>query len=100
MPVAYRLRIRAKRDLENIAEFTAERWGAAQAERYIRGLEKKFEQLVTFPESAPAWRPGSPIRIASHESHRILYQRTTYGILIARVLHQASDLIRVLERKR
>ena len=66
----------------------------------MSGLEKKLEQLAAFPESAPAWRPGSPLRIATFERHRILYRKAEDGITVVRMLHQARDFVQIIHRYR
>lgn len=74
----YRLRPAAVLDLEAIWTFTAERWSAAQADRYVTGMVRAFERIAENPQiarerteyvppvrilrqlslSATAWRPA------------------------------------------
>ena len=46
----YQLSPRARRDLEGIWDYTAQRWGAAQAEAYIRlpnAASKRSQKILT-----------------------------------------------------
>jgi toxin ParE1/3/4 len=45
----YRLKPRAIADLDEIWDFTVERWSEAQAERYILGLRDDFDMLADQP---------------------------------------------------
>lgn len=46
----FRLLRRARTDLLDIAAYTADRWGDAQAERYLTGLYSGFQTIVDRPE--------------------------------------------------
>ncbi len=46
MSAGYRLTPRAVRDLEDIADYTLEVWGAEQLEIYLRRLVTRFEWLA------------------------------------------------------
>ncbi|MEM7677737.1 MAG: type II toxin-antitoxin system RelE/ParE family toxin [Myxococcota bacterium] len=45
----FRVSVRAELDLINIAEFTLERWGVEQMERYLRDLDRRFGLLANHP---------------------------------------------------
>jgi toxin ParE1/3/4 len=45
----YQLSPRARRDLEGIWDYTAQRWGTAQAEAYIRLLQRGIEAVAEDP---------------------------------------------------
>jgi toxin ParE1/3/4 len=80
----------AKADLLRIGAFTIESWGAAQAERYLDGLEQCAKMLAGNPSlgRACAWiRPG--LRRFEKGRHVVFYRRAGEGILISRVLHQS-----------
>jgi toxin ParE1/3/4 len=72
-----------------IAKYTVEKWGAAQAIRYARDLERSFQLL--------AERPGMgrecveiDTRLHRHElgKHVVFYRLKQDGIRVVRVLHQ------------
>ena len=96
----YRLLPSAEIELEAIHEYTTETWGSAQAKTYLSGLRRCFENLARHPLIAPLANPGSPIRIALYREHRILYRPGPEGIEVGRVLHQARDFARILDRFR
>jgi len=51
LPNSKRLRIAgpALRDLEAIAEFTEEKWGARQKSQYLDAIREKFEEILQTP---------------------------------------------------
>jgi toxin ParE1/3/4 len=93
-----RLRIlpSAEQRIDNIYLDTAERWGAAQADRYLRGLYARLHAIAArdFP-----WRPlpaefGANGYACSYESHRIYWRVLGNGdIGIVSVLHQRMNQI-------
>ena len=95
--VSYALRPRARRDLDHIWSYTTERWGEAQAERYINDLRSTLERVAADPARG---RPCEDIRagyfkIASG-SHLVFYRVRTGGIEVVRILHQRMDVGRHL----
>lgn len=44
------LRPKARADLDDIWDYTVEKWGYAQAEKYLRVLNQNFETLAENPE--------------------------------------------------
>jgi toxin ParE1/3/4 len=79
----------AKSDLARIGAFTLEKWGAAQAERYLGGLEECAKMLADNPALGRdcAWiRPG--LRRFEKGQHVLFYRQTAGGILISRILHR------------
>ena len=79
-------------DLESIADYTAERWGARQAAAYLEALEIRLRDLAERPASGRARDALAPgLRSFPFESHVIFYQQTEDGIVVARILHQRQD---------
>jgi len=79
----------AKADLLSIGVFTIQNWGAAQAERYLDGLEKCAQMLARNPAVGRRcdWiRPG--LRRFEKGRHVIFYRLEQDCILVARILHQ------------
>jgi len=88
-PAAYHLSKLARLDLMNIADYTVDTWGEAQALRYLDSLEACFQRLVKAPEigrTCNRIRPG--YRRIEHERHVILYRVDRDGVFISRILHQ------------
>lgn len=89
----YLLSPAAQADLSEIWDYTATRWGADQADRYIRDMRDACEALSrgeTRGRPADDIRPGYlKLRVASH----VLFFRTTEGgaIDVVRILHQRMD---------
>lgn len=83
---------RAGRDLDDIFDHTARRWGADQAERYLRELDAACQRLAEYPllgSAADLVRPGYR-RLASGR-HVIYFRVHPDEVLIVRVLHQRMD---------
>ena len=87
----------ASADIDEIAEFSVERFGPEIALAYVDGLETACERLANFPELAavfPRIRPE--MRCLAYRSHRIFYRIEAGEVLIVRVLHSARDVKRTL----
>lgn len=87
---AYHLSNLAEKDLEGIADYTVDTWGAAQATRYIAGLIDCCERIALNPRigrSCNKIRRG--YRRIEHGKHVLLYRLTGEEILISRILHQS-----------
>lgn len=73
-----------------IADYTVDRWGPSQAERYINGLEDCFQRLVRSPQMG---RPCDQIRRGyrrvEHGKHVVIYRADADGVFISRILHQS-----------
>lgn len=73
-------------------------FGPAQADRYYDGLLAITSHLLQFPRSAPVWTGGKgDLRVATYESHRIVYRLAADELVIVRVLHQHQDMARHLK---
>ena len=88
----YTLTPRAKTDIDDIWNYSEERWGLEQAKRYIRELQRAMETVARDPKRARSCddiRPG--YRRFSVGSHIIFFVTTGDKIEIIRVLHQRMD---------
>lgn len=84
--------VAAEADLFAIAEYTLERWGEGQADRYLAGLEKTCERLGGAPELGRACDWLSPgLRRMEEGSHVIFFVAQVRGILVVRVLHKSMS---------
>lgn len=93
----YRLSPAAQRDIDEIFDYTAERWGLPQALHYIDLIEAACAGIAEAPhqsQDCASIRPGYRRRII--EQHAIYFRRTDYGVAIVRVLHQRMDRTRHL----
>jgi toxin ParE1/3/4 len=89
---AYRLTPAAQSDLEDIWLYTAQRWSAAQADRYTDILEDTLERLLFMPEMARERREfDPPVRIHPSAAHLIIYRVEDNHLAILRVLGAGQD---------
>lgn len=89
----HRFTAHAQNDLTKIIDYTLQNWGAAQAEKYIDGLEKLAGKLAHSPALGKR-RDSLKKDLLSfpYESHVLYYTNTKAGIIISRVLHQSMDI--------
>ena len=87
------LRPRAVRDLDQIWTYTSERWGKAQAERYLRAIRAECAALASGAHTgtdasdiAPAYRKARAGR------HVVFFRLAPDGdIDVVRILHDRMD---------
>ncbi|GAB3757875.1 type II toxin-antitoxin system RelE/ParE family toxin [Microlunatus parietis] len=88
----------ARADLDEIWDYTRERWDADQAEKYLRELQPAIERAVGDPRIGRACdevRAG--YRRLAAGSHQVYYRVTDDGIVdVVRILHQRMDVDRHL----
>lgn len=86
----------ARADLEQIWDYTHDRWGVDQAEKYLRELQHAIERAASNPRigrGCDEIRPG--YRKLAAGSHMLFYRVTIEGVIdVARVLHQRMDVDR------
>ncbi len=86
------LRPLARRDLEEIAAFTDERWGAAQRRRYLALLGGALKTLAFDPARGRLRQDlGHDLRSFRKGRHVIFYRAVASGIDVVRILHDAMD---------
>lgn len=85
----------ARKDLLNIWQYSYNSWGAAQADKYLQGLEKAFKRLSSTPKLGRIIEEVMQgIRIHPHEHHLIIYKVSDTSIEVVRVLHGRMDIQR------
>jgi toxin ParE1/3/4 len=94
----YLLSPAARADLEQIWDYTHDRWGVDEAEEYLRELQRAIERAAANPPIGRACdeiRPGYRKLVAG--SHTLFYPVSAEGIInVVRVLHQRMGLDRHL----
>jgi len=86
---------RAARDIDEIYDFTAERWGAARAASYIGTLRGRCEALARGEvRGHDAGHIRAEYRRLNAESHVIFYRPAGDSIEIVRILHGRMDFNR------
>ena len=89
----YHLTPAARADLAGIWDYTEERWGVDQAERYTRQIEQVFQALIDgtgISYGAEEIRAGYRRTIVGR--HMIYYRKEDDLIVIVRILHQSMDV--------
>lgn len=87
-----RYRPEAAADLEDIADYTIERWGRKQARSYISGLRADIESLSNFALRFPEHEPsGLGLRKMSSGHHLVFYLVDGDVVEIVRILHERMD---------
>jgi toxin ParE1/3/4 len=91
----YVLSPRAQADVDEIWTYTADQWGDAQAERYVRDFRRALETIARNPHrgrSCDHIRPGYWKFAVG--AHMIFFRRVADGIDVVRILHQSMDFER------
>lgn len=82
----------ASADLEEIRQYTAEKFGAEQARSYVRELRAALEQLTVHPSSGKPIAPSAEIRCWIHRGHyRVLYRLRDERLEVGRIIHAARE---------
>lgn len=94
----YLLSPAAQADLEQIWDYTQDRWGVDQAEEYLRELQRAIERVAANPRIGRACddiRPGYRKLVSA--SQTLFYRVTAEGpVDVVRVLHRRMDVDRHL----
>lgn len=84
---------RAQADLDDIRDYSAERFGAARAVAYLDAVEQVLRRIVDFPEIGRAHdESDGGVRSYPAEEHRIYYEHDAGRVFVLRVLHKAVDV--------
>lgn len=79
-------------DVEEIYQYSRERFGAEQARRYPSGLREAFEHLASHPSSGRKIAAGSEVRCWLHRAqYRILFREHGDRLEIGRLIHAARE---------
>jgi toxin ParE1/3/4 len=96
--MTYLLTPRARADLADIWRYTAQRWHADQADRYIRELRRTFETIARDPSKG---RRCDELRAGYLRypagSHIVFFRRAADTTVVVRILHQRMDFARHLK---
>lgn len=88
----YKFTVQAKRDLDQIRDYTLETSGADQAYLYVGELRGGFESVDHDPGVGKA-RPdlANGMRSFAVGRHLVFYTRHEGDVIIVRILHQRMD---------
>lgn len=91
----------AQADLEQIWNYTCERWDDDQAEEYVRAIQRAIDRVVDNPMIGRACdevRPG--YRKHAVGSHTLYYPIAAGDVIdVVRILHQRMDVDRHLDSR-
>ena len=91
------LSLRAEAYIEEIWNYTAERWDEEQANRYVRLLHQGIEAIARAPNRG---RPCDDIRVGYRKypagSHVLFFRMLEGKVYVARILHQRMHFDRHL----
>ncbi|WP_028877637.1 type II toxin-antitoxin system RelE/ParE family toxin [Teredinibacter turnerae] len=80
---------KADSDLEEIFDYSVERFGFSRAVNYVRAIEAMFNELASNPGSGKSFDPHRPHYLLKRvESHFIYYCVCENGIEVFRILHE------------
>lgn len=92
-----RLSPAAQRDLSAVWDYSAERWGVEQAEKYIRELQAAMERIAIDPQRGRAQEQiRGGYRSYAIGSHTLFYIARESSVDVIRILHQRMDATRHL----
>jgi len=95
----FKISQKAEDDLLNIGEYTENKWGLEQRNKYLDDIDKRFFQLAENPDY-PASKNLNTIKKGCFgllvNEHIIIYRKFDYGVRIVRVLAQIMDIERHL----
>ncbi|TMV15354.1 type II toxin-antitoxin system RelE/ParE family toxin [Arenibacterium halophilum] len=87
-PLPLRLTPKAQEDLEAIWRYSFEKWGAAQADRYLDGFSTSFATLCDMPAIGRLRTEFTPpVRIYHSGEHLVFYRTDQTTLLVLRILH-------------
>jgi toxin ParE1/3/4 len=86
------LRPEAEADIDEIADYTIERWGREQTRAYVAALRADIASLSEFPERFPIHeQTGLGLRRMGSGHHLVFYLVGENAVEVVRVLHQRRD---------
>lgn len=87
----------AEADIDDIYDYTEERWGYEQAESYIFGLRDICRSLAERQRRGKSLdQRGRAYLTLRYNSHFVIYRETELRITIIRILHQRMNVRRHL----
>jgi len=84
----------AQIDIENISQYTFEKWGSAQVDKYISKLSETIIAIAKEPEIGKQF---NQFRFQIMNSHLIFYFFNSEKVVVARVVHKRSNWQAILE---
>jgi toxin ParE1/3/4 len=83
---------RARRDIEEIWDYSADQFGLDQADLYLRGIQRAAMTVAEDPRRGLACDEiRSGYRKFSAGSHILFFKASTTRVVIVRILHRQMD---------
>jgi len=93
----YRLRPKARSDIDAIWDYTVQTWGVQQARHYVNGLRDICTELAGNPELGKCRDElYKGLRVYPSGKHLVFYLVEETGIDVVRILHGSMDVQRYL----
>jgi toxin ParE1/3/4 len=91
---AYHLSHLAKKDLQNIWDYTTQKWSESQAEQYILQLKSALSQICLQPNLARHYQTKKGIDYLRFQinSHFIFFRIENEMLYITRILNQRMNI--------
>jgi len=90
----FRLTEEALLNLEAIGEYTEEKWGTAQRDKYLDALDLRFRDLAKHPLKGLSREQLQRGLRSYHEGKHIIFylaKEHGYGIIITGILHESME---------
>ena len=87
-----RLTPRARTEIAEIRTYTRRTWGAAQAQRYLRGLGRRFEEIAAGIAAHRDAEIGGGYRRCGYEAHVIVFKKEADCVRILHIFHRSMDI--------
>lgn len=95
--LTYELSQEADKDLEDIFDYTVEKFGLDQAIAYVNSFDAIFDSLSSNPQLGRERNEIRPeLRSIVKESHIIFYRIMKNSIRIIRILHASRDVVKFI----
>jgi toxin ParE1/3/4 len=79
--------------MADIWRYTADRWGAEQADAYIGQIRTAIARALSHPQTGgPVAGLPAVYRKLRSGSHRIIYRLAGGDLIVVRVLHERQDV--------
>lgn len=84
---------RALRDIQDILDFSTERWGKRTAEKYLHELERGLERVKEHPDLLkPETDFHSALMFYRMKNHVFVCDTQTKSIVVLTVIHSSMDI--------
>lgn len=84
----------ARQSLADIYHYSEQRWGAKQAQKYLRQILGSFDALAKNPDLGYTYRelPGTQYRLFPVTNYMVIYRVLTKTLLIVAVIHMSMNI--------